>query len=174
MNNIGLIVTLNKFNTYFETKQETFICESEEKAREELINLLVNNFKSLNIDFPQELVDFEYIWFKQQYVNCNCFDYKLFNSKWSEPWEPQDIYSEVLDRMFDEDSKNPPDFSEIYGEPNPDESKQDKFTMENDEKIQELENKLKEIISQAKTAHVKEDQVKECKCEKCQNREVHL
>jgi hypothetical protein len=71
--------------------------------------------------------------------------------------------------MFEEDSKNPPDFSQIYGEPDPDEDTLDKFTMEDNEHIKEFESKLKEIISNSKKVSFKEDQVKDCNCDKCQD-----
>jgi hypothetical protein len=51
--------------------------------------------------------------------------------------------------------------------------------MENDECYQEMENKLKEIISQSANLKIKEDQVKDCKCKSCQEgfqkqKEQHL
>lgn len=168
MNKIGLLVTLNKFTTYFETIQIDYVCETLDEAKEMLVNYLANHFKDLNIDYPLELIEFEYHWFKQQYVNSNSFYYKIFmDGKWSEPWETQDIYSDVYDKMLEYETNNPPDFSEIYGEPNPDEEKMDKFTMEQSEEIKQLEKKLGEILDQAKVSDNKTDQVKECFCDKC-------
>jgi hypothetical protein len=168
MNKIGLIITINKFKHYWETSQTTMLCESMDKAKDKLVDHLAKEFSNLNIDYPLELSDFEYHWFGQQYVKSNAFNYKLFmEGVWHEPWEHQDIYSDVLDKMQANEEADPPNFDEIYGEPDPDENAIDHFSMEKNEYIYEFEKKLTEIIKQSKTANFKEDQVKECKCEKC-------
>ena len=40
--------------------------------------------------------------------------------------------------------------------------------MENDEAYQEMENKLKEIMDQTTSIKLNEEQVKDCKCQRCQ------
>lgn len=168
MDKIGLIVTVNKFKHHFETNQTTWSCESIDDAKNKLVEFLAKELSSLNIDYPFDLSDFEYIWFDKQYVNTNVFYYKLFmEGQWREPWDHQDIYSDVLDKMLEHEQSNPPIFDEIYGEPDPDEEKIDNFSMENNEQVREFEKKLTEIINQSKNVHLKEDLVKECKCEKC-------
>jgi len=169
MNKIGLIITINKFNNWFETIQTTFVSNTIDDAKNDLIEFLASHFKNLNIDYPLDLNDFEYLWFKQQYVNANSFYYKLFiDGIWSEPWDNQDIYSDVMDKIFEQETENPPDFTNLYGEPDPDENINDKFGGIESDQISEFEEKLTEIIKQSKTTHIKEDTVKECKCDKCQ------
>ena len=169
MNQIGLSLTINKFTTYFESTPYFLMFDTLENTRNELINILVTHFKKLHINYPSELSEFEYELFNHQYVKTDAFVYKIYqNNRWEEPWEPQDIYDDVIDKIVKEDSENPPEFSEIYGEPDPDENIINKFTMENDECYQEMESKLKEIISQTHTVKLKEDQVKDCKCQSCQ------
>ncbi len=172
MSKIGLVVNINKFNHYFETSSTTFICNDLEEAKNKLIDHLVVNMGNLNIDYPMDFTDFEYIWFKQNYVNTEAFIYYIYAEEtWFRPWDSQDIYSDFLDKMIEKDSSNPPDFETIYGEPNPDEETEDKFSMEQNEEIQELEKKLSEIITNAKTSNNHEDQVKECNCERCKEGE---
>jgi len=169
MNKIGLSLTINKFTTYFESIPHFLLFDTLDDARKELINILVTHYKKFNINYPPILIDFEHEVFSQQYVKAETFVYKIFqNDRWEEPWEPQDIYDDVIEQIIKEESDNPPEFSEIYGEPDPDENIINKFTMENDECYQEMENKLKEIINQTNTVKFKEDQVKDCKCKSCQ------
>ena len=174
MNQIGLSLTINKFTTYFESIPHFLMFDTLENARIELINILVTHYKKLHINYPPVLVDFEYELFSQNYVKADAFVYKIFNNdRWDEPWETQDIYDDVIEKIIKEESDNPPEFSEIYGEPDPDENIINKFTMENDECYQEMENKLKEIISQTNTVKFKEEQVKDCKCKSCQEGYQH-
>ncbi len=175
MNKVGLIVTINKYNHWFETMQTSYVCDDIEDAKNTLVDYLVQQFRNLNIDYPLDLSDFEYLWFKQQYVNTNAFYYKLFMENiWCEPWDQQDIYSEVLDKMFEQETQNPPDFSNLYGEPDPDEEVNDNFdNIEHNEQLLELERKLTNIIKESKNVHFKEDTVKECKCDQCQEGEVY-
>ena len=167
MNKIALLIRINKYKQYFESDQKTFICESIEEAKNNIINILVKNFSHLNIDYPDDFNDFEYIWFKK-YIKVNAFDYKIFDgNQWIEPWELQDIYSDVLDLMQKNEEADPPNFDEIYGEPEPDENVIDDFSMDKSEQIHEFEKKLTEIIIQSKTCNIKEEQLKECSCHKC-------
>ena len=168
MNKIGLIITINKFKHYFETNQITLLCESIDEAKNKLVEHVANDFSNLNIYYPFELVEFEYHWFGQQNVNNNAFYYRLFiDGQWHNPWNEQDIYSDVLDKIQANEESNPPNFDEIYGEPDPDENTVNKFTMEQNEEIHEFEKKLTDIIKQSKNINIKEDQVKECKCKQC-------
>lgn len=169
--NIGLVITVNKLNHYWDTTQLTFVCDTLDNAKKTLVNNLASQFYVLNIDFPLELAEFEYIWFKQQQVEANSFYYKIFmNESWSEPWDIQEIYADVLDVMLEMETNNPPDFSTLYGEPDPDENANNKLEMDQSDEIIEMEKKLTEIIAQSQTLHAKEDQVKECKCEQCKQR----
>jgi hypothetical protein len=169
MNKIGLSLTVNKFTTYFESIPYFLICETLENARTEMVNILVTHYKKFHINYPHDLSDFEYQLFNQQYVKADAFVYKIYqNDRWEEPWDTQDIYDDVIENIVNEEIKNPPEFSEIYGEPDPDENIINKFTMENDECYQEMESKLKEIINQTNTVKFKEEQVKDCKCQLCQ------
>jgi hypothetical protein len=170
MNKIGLIIIINKFNHYFETQTQTWSCDTIDQARERLLDYLSDQFKNLNIDYPMELDDFEYIWFNKQYLNSNSFYYKIYNSgEWLEPWEHQEIYSDVLERMLAREQANPPDYSQSYGEPDPDEDTSDKFTMENED-MKDFENKIMEMMDKSKLKDQEvelEDEVKPCHCEKC-------
>jgi len=168
MSNFGLIITINRYTNYFESANYHTTHDSVENAKNKLIQTLVDNFKHINIDFPNNLVDFEYHWFKQQYVKANAFTYKIFsNNNWTEPWDCDEIYDEVLSQLEEYEISNPPDFSKMYGEPDPDAEADDNFTVENNEQTHEFETKLKEIISQAQNVTIKDDEVKECPCEKC-------
>ena len=168
MSNIGLIITINRFSTYFESNTYTSEFDNIENARNKLVNTLVENFKYLNIDFPNNLIDFEYLWFKQQYVKANSFAYKVFvNNKWTEPWDYDDIYDDVLVKLEEYEIQNAPDFAKMYGEPNPDVDADDNFNIENNEHVHEFETKLKEIISQAQSVNIHEDEIRDCQCEKC-------
>jgi hypothetical protein len=166
MNKIALVLTINKYFTYFETQTIYNIYDSLEIAKQSLIDIIFSNFKYLNIDYPSDLIDFEYIWFKEQYVKTNAFVYQIcYNDKWSEPWDPQDIYDDVLEKIQDYENKNVPDFSKLYGEPNPDMEEDDNFTSNHTEQSHEFEQKLKEIISSAQN---NDDLLKDCNCSQCQ------
>lgn len=169
MSQIGLIITINRFTSYFESNTYTSVFENIDEARNKLVSILVENFKYLNIDFPNNLVDFEYQWFKQQYVKANAFTYKIFsNGIWTEPWDYDDVYDDVLVKLEEYEIQNVPDFAKMYGEPNPDVEADDNFNIENNENVHEFETKLKEIISQAQSVKIQEDEVRDCQCDKCQ------
>jgi hypothetical protein len=169
MNKIALSLTVNKFTSYFESISYFLTFDTLENTKNGMINILINHFKKIHINYPHNLIDFEYELFNQNYVKSDAFIYKIFkNNNWEEPWDTQDIYEEVIEKIIKEDSDNPPDFSEIYGEPDPDENIINKFTIENDECYQEMEKKLKEIISQSCSLKINDDTVKDCKCKSCQ------
>ena len=157
MNKTGLIITTNRFNNYFESKTYPIICDSIESAKNELINTLVKEFKNLKIDFPDDLNDFEHVVFNEQYVKSNAFTYKVFdNNTWSEPWEPNEIYTDVLDKMLEEENKEQVDFDKLYK----DEEQEDE-TMEDTTNEDKFYEELKE------KAKVFEKEVEDCNCLKC-------
>jgi hypothetical protein len=161
----ALSLTINKYTTYFESINHFLLFETLDDLRKELINILTNQYKNYNIDYPSELIKFENIIFNDNYVKADAFVYKIFfENKWLEPWDNQEIYDDVLDSIFNIDSKNPPDFSEIYGEPDPDENIINNSNIE-DEKINEIEKRLNNIMEQTK--QIEEEQIKDCSCEKC-------
>ena len=113
MSSIGLTITINKYTNYFETKQYYVICDTLFSTKEKLLELLTEHINKINIDYPLMLEDFDYEWFGQQYVKSNSFSYKIFmNDEWNEPWELQDIYDEILERIVKQEIQNAPDFTE--------------------------------------------------------------
>ena len=175
MNSIGLVVNIFKINHNFDTSNATFVCESLDDSKDKLINYLISQLGNLNIDYPMDLTEFENIWFKQNYVNTNAFNYFIFqDGKWIQPWELNEIYDEFLDKMIEQESSNPPDFETIYGEPNPDEEVNDNFTMEQSEDILKFEKKLAEIMTNAKNIDFKEDQIKDCDCNQCKEAKLNI
>jgi len=118
LSNVGLVVYLVKFKTYFETEIKTFNCLNLTDAKKKLVRYLADSFQHLSIDFPDDLLDFEYIWFQQQYVKSSAFNYKVFyESKWVEPWDNQQIYADVLEQIIKTEINNDIDYEELYGEP---------------------------------------------------------
>ena len=98
----GLVININKYNSYCEIKHTTYICNSIDDCKNKLIDLLVLEFNNLHIDFPLDILDFEYIFLKQNYINTNVFNYMIFfDNEWIHPWEHQDIYTDVLDKLFE-------------------------------------------------------------------------
>lgn len=91
-----------------------------------------------------------------------------WNNKWSEPWDYDDIYDDVLVKLEEYEISNAPNFAKMYGEPDPDVDADDNFNIENTEHVHEFETKLKEIISQAQSVKIREDEIRDCHCEKCQ------
>lgn len=152
MNNIGLYLNITKFKSFYETIPYFLIVPTIEIAKQEILKILSTYFKVLNIDYPLEFHEFEFIWFNQQYINVSAFSYKLFiNNKWEEPWELQELYNDILEIMHDEEIK-------LINE-----------SVQDDE---EDENEPKDIIDPELKQHVEfeEDTVKECFCAKCQDR----
>lgn len=133
---IGLIVTINKFiqpTKYLRSHTSTVLCKSMDEAYNELINYLCSHFESLNIDFPLDYDEFELLWFNREYVDSKIFIYKIFTNKWIEPWDYQDIYDSVLERMLKYENDHPPNLDELYEEPDPEEIKDDKFQLQNED-----------------------------------------
>lgn len=106
MNNFGLIVIINKYNkNIYSSYSKTFNIINIDEGYNKLIEYLAEQFNHLIIDFPQDLDDFEYIWFDNSYVNSSVFDYYIFNDKWIQPWNKQELYEDVLNLMFDKETK---------------------------------------------------------------------
>lgn len=117
MSKIGLIVTINKFVKFYQSDEKTFVCDTLEMARKNLINYLAEEFNKIVVDFPIELDDLRYVWFDESYVDADIFRYKVFNNGiWEEPWEAQDVYSDVYDMMFEKECENPIDYGVLYCE----------------------------------------------------------
>ena len=116
---IGLIITINKYKSYFSSKTETFVFNDNnlDNVQTKLVSYLTDIIINMNIDFPQELDEFEVIWFNQNYVNTSFFNYHIFNNNlWSQPWDNQDIYSLVLDNIIKVQEDKNIDYSELYDE----------------------------------------------------------
>jgi hypothetical protein len=115
---IGLIITINKYSSWFSSNTQTFTFSTLEECQNKLISYLTDIINILNIDFPQDLDEFETLWFNENYVNCSFFEYRLFNNDmWSEPWDKQDIYSLVLDNLIKVQQEQNIDYEKLYGEP---------------------------------------------------------
>ena len=114
---IALVITINKFKNHFENKNVYFVCDNLDAAKSLLINKLVEEFGSLNIDFPDDLNEFETIIFNREYVKGDVFSYNIFSeNNWIKPWADTIIYEELLEKLYEEEIKNPPDFSKLYKE----------------------------------------------------------
>jgi len=119
---IALIITINKYDIYFSSEILTFTCDNITNTYEKLINTLIKYF-NINIDFPNELSEFEYLWFDKQYTKLSTFTYNIFsNNEWSTPWECQSIYDDILEKINELEIKEAPDFSKMYGELNYDDN----------------------------------------------------
>jgi hypothetical protein len=162
----ALSLTINKYSNFFESINHFLTFDTLVDLKKELINILTNQYKNYNIDYPSELFKFENIIFNDNYIKADAFVYKIFfDNKWLEdPWDTQDIYNDVLESILNIDINNPPDFSEIYGEPNPDENIINNNNIE-DEEINDIEKRLNNIMEETK--RMEEEQIKECPCEKC-------
>ena len=120
---IGLIITINKYNSWFSSSVETFTFNTLEETQTKLVSYLTNIINILNIDFPQDLDDFETIWFNDNYVGASFFEYRLFNNDiWSEPWDKQEIYSMVLDNLIKVQQDKNINYEKLYGEPTMDDT----------------------------------------------------
>ena len=169
MNKVGLIVTINKYKTFFTSVQTSIVCDNIDDAYTELVKYIVAHFTPLHIDFPLELTDFENIWFNQTYVNADAFTYKLFhNNKWEEPWTQQEIYDDTLEVMLAHETANPPDFSKVFGEDSINDNLEANNFLENnikDKDIEELEIKMKTIMEGAKHNGLEHELT--CSCDNC-------
>jgi len=161
MSKLGLIININGFSKKFFNFEKTFICNDLEHAHKILLNYLSSNLNILNIDYPLNLNELDYYWFDGNHVDANIFSYKIFdNNQWIEPWDKDDIYSELLDIMNKQEIENAPDFSKVFLENNDDNDDNDNDNnydkpKENDDKPEKNDDKLnfeemiKEIISKS-------------------------
>ena len=103
---IGLVVYIsNKRNV----SEKTFNINTLEEAKTELINYLALEFIKLNVDFPTNLNEFEYIWFDYYSMDHldTIFNYNIYhNDLWTKPWEQQEIYDDILDKVIDLEINN--------------------------------------------------------------------
>jgi hypothetical protein len=141
MSKIGLIVIINKynnFNKYFQNIIKTFELSSLDETRTKLVEYLAEELNKEEIDFPIELDDLRFKWFNETYTDCDIFNYKVYDNNFTEPWDLQDIYSDVYDLMFNKECDKEIDYASLYGE--------DKLTEENEKNYIESENNLFENI----------------------------
>ena len=159
MNKVGLFITLNKYKNCFQSRTETKLCNSLDEAKHELIDILANEYKYLQIDFPDDLQDFEHIIFDEIYVNANAFTYKIFeNNNFIEPWDSNEIYEEVLDELLENEQKLITNNDEL--------KEQDEIMESNYDEEMFGYNDLKELQEKAKNF---EKEVEDCDCNKCKN-----
>ena len=155
---IGLIIVINK---YLSQEILTFNFNSIDEAKNKLISILIDKFKNLNIDFPLLLSDLEYLWFNEESLDLPIFTYKIFDDTWTNPWDDQEIYSDVLDKLHEIEINTTHD-SDLDDEPDepdePDEAAKDNLynktsndpSYENNtdnDKYTELESVIKNIIN---------------------------
>jgi hypothetical protein len=125
INKIGLVVTINN-NINNITKH--FTCITLEQCYQELLECLVQEFKQFKNDYPMTLDDFNILWFDKIFeyygdFDYDCFTYSIFNNnEWIEPWNKDDIYNDLLDKLIIKDiemgfkieSDNDTDESDCY------------------------------------------------------------
>jgi hypothetical protein len=139
------------------SNEKLFHANDLDSCKKLLIEYLASLLKNMNIDFPEYLFDFEYIWFQESFMETSFFSYDVDNE---EPWEYQEIYEEVLDRLLAFEHANIPNFSELYSE-----EEEEDYNYSNIVE-QEHENAL-EKFDQV-------EQVEECNCAKCVSQLSHL
>jgi hypothetical protein len=83
------------------------------------------------------------------------------DNKWSEPWDCDDIYNDMLIKMEEYEIQTVPDFTQMYCEP--DLETEDNF----DCQTEIFESKIKEIISHSDEIKDENSYVKDCSCDKC-------
>jgi hypothetical protein len=132
------------------SNEKIFYAINLDSCKKLLIEYLASLLKNINIDFPDDILDFEYIWFQQTFMESSFFSYDVDNE---EPWEYQEIYEEVLEKLLQIEHANIPNFSELYSE-----EEEEDYNYSNIAE-QEHENAL-EKFDQV-------EQVEECKCAKC-------
>ena len=133
-----------------ETKNEkSFYANDLDNCKKLLIEYLASLLKNINIDFPDDILDFEYIWFQQTFMESSFFSYNVDSE---EPWEYQDIYEEVLEKLLDFEHKNIPNFDDLYSEEEEDYNYSNMTEYEHENALEKFDQV---------------EQVEECKCEKC-------
>ena len=110
---IGVFIyIINKTNII----EKTFSTIDLDQAKKELINYLALEFNKLYIDFPLDLNEFECIWIEKQSMDNfdNVFNYNIFDSSsgiWKKPWELQEIYNDILDKIIELEQNNNKNYS---------------------------------------------------------------
>jgi len=150
---IGLIIHLNKYDKYFYQETITFNEKTIEDIKNKLLSTLVDKFNFLHIDYPLLLSEFEYIWFQNFNDIPNdllIFEYNIYDgNNWIKPWDDQDIYTEVLDRLHNIELSNIPNFEELYGEPTPEYNEDNSYIDSKPDYYNELETIFKNIIDKS-------------------------
>ena len=168
---VGLVITYVSFNKNIEIINDYIICQDIENSKIELIKYFSNKIQNLNIDYPLEYEKLEYLVFNDNYINCNMINYKIFNNNtWSDPWDIQEIYDEVLELLLQKENEQEIDMNELYGEPNAEKLiAENHFSICSDLKYQKLEKEIVNILSKSEHINLKDEFAKNCSCEKCNN-----
>jgi hypothetical protein len=132
------------------SNNKIFYANNLDNCKKYLIEYLASLLKNINIDFPDQLLDFEYIWFNQTFMDSSFFSYDV-NSE--EPWDYQEIYEEVLDKLLEIEHANIPDFAELYSE--------------EEEEDHNYSNIIEQEHEDALEKFDQVEQVEECNCAKC-------
>lgn len=181
---IGLSITFIKYCNHFKIFNEYLICDDIDQAKEKLIDYIVKQIQYKNIDFPLDFDNFEYIWLDNNYIDGNMINYKIFiENKWIEPWDLQEIYSDVLNKIEElytcvlthlQNEKI--EISNLFEELDEDiinDDNNDKLehneldTLENKEcskEYNEFENEINSILNKV---NMKNKFEKKCECNKC-------
>jgi hypothetical protein len=145
-----LDITIVFDNTNRQTK--TFYPKDLENCRDILTNYIVTIINTtINfLDFPNDVYEFENIWFDYNYVNSTFYTYKIDDVE-SELWDYQEIYDEVLEKLLELEYKFAPKFDDLYQE-----QEEVEPTDINETSGEYYEDALDKI-----------DEVEECNCNKC-------
>lgn len=104
-----IIIIINNFFPYIKQFKTVEYYNTIDECKEYLINYISDNFKTLNIDFPLTLEEFEYIWFDNNRAEADAFLYTIiplnenrdnYKLSWNEPWTLDEVYSLILDKMY--------------------------------------------------------------------------
>jgi hypothetical protein len=134
---------------------KTFYPNDLDESKQILVDYLVTLLKPINIDFPANVMDFEYIWFNQIYVQSNFFTYKI-DDNYSDIWEYQEIYDDVLEKLLENEYQNLPNLLDLYHEEDEQES-----SYINEASEEYYNNALDKIDN------IEEKEVEDCNCNKC-------
>ncbi len=85
----------------------SFVCDSLDMCENKLITI-IKPILLHNIDYPSELDDFAYLhWYKNNNMDNPVFDYEIYiDGKWQQPWSLQDIYTKIIDIIYNVDIQN--------------------------------------------------------------------
>jgi hypothetical protein len=148
LDQVHLTVCITEYKQCFNIYNYYTTHKTIDEAKQELINIIFNKIKMLNIDFPLCFDHFENIWFQDQSINSNMFSYKIVQEdKWVEPWSYHEIYLDVLDKIQLYENENKP----VVNSDNEEDDLPDLIPEENINS--NLEQELRKIIDQAKIVH---------------------